>query len=182
MLGRLKSLFLVLCIGGNQLGGGLTYRKGNRWSSELDVSLVSQSFLNSVESFLVHRDIPWPSDHAPIEHEVDLGNFRGQCVVDLLSRSSDLGKHITPKPTGKSQIRLGDINVNGFTQCLLQQNPPSIDNIDDAVYSITHILHTCAKSEKCYCYGECFRLRELMGASAGRSEFEEHLECDQLER
>ena len=48
-----------------QFKGGLTYRQGQVWVSELDSCLISHEYIDKVESFEIIQDLRLPSNHAP---------------------------------------------------------------------------------------------------------------------
>ena len=77
--------------------GGLSFRKKNRWISELDICMISRNDTHLIKSFNVDQRLDFPSDHAPISFSLD-------CVVpppsvdDLCSRADDLGVHVALPP------------------------------------------------------------------------------------
>lgn len=44
----------------------LTYRKREKWISEVDYCLITARYINCVKSFEVNQNTDMPSDHAPL--------------------------------------------------------------------------------------------------------------------
>lgn len=73
----------------HQFRGGLTFRKGRRWVSQIDWAMTSIPVLKHIQSFSVMNDVAVPTDHAPIELIL---NKLETSASELLNRASDLGE------------------------------------------------------------------------------------------
>ena len=133
----------------------LTYRKGNKWISQLDLALVSQSQINAVKTFEVNQyygQKHFPSDHAPITMTFN-PNIRAD-IAKLASESALLGSHNHYKKKIKLSrpgIHPRTINKKRFTETLADISPLNtmdIDeqNIDNIVSNIEETLYTTAKA------------------------------------
>ena len=77
--------------------GGLSFRKRNKWISELDICMISRNDTHRIGSFVVDQRLDFPSDHAPISFSFD-------CVIpppsvgELCLRADDLGVHVAMPP------------------------------------------------------------------------------------
>ena len=127
-----------------QFDGNLTFRKKDRWISQLDWSLVSNACIQNIVSFNILQTATLPSDHAPIT--LTLGKFT--CTGNgLLLSASQLGTSVVPSTrSGRSPIAMQNINHSAFIQLL-----PSPENlweltvdIDGICCEISQILYNTA--------------------------------------
>lgn len=102
-----------LCYRGRQLEGALTFRKRDRWISQLDWAAVSTSAIGTVESFGVLQDTSLPSDHAPIILEMKGLDIPAE---QLLARAEDLGTLEWQNPPGNrpKSIAMTKIDPRAF--------------------------------------------------------------------
>ena len=127
--------------------GGLTYKQGRQWISQLDWGLVSQELLSHVNNFTIIQQTPILTDHAALH--LELVNLPYP-VNDLLCRAKQLGESYVRESTCTTQpIPFHTVDPEKFCS-----NPPStIDlwEINDIEYLCDRIsadLHTAAKSAK----------------------------------
>ena len=69
-----------------------TYRKGDKWISELDLCLVHPELLPMIESLRIGNE-HLPSDHALITVTVDLEKCAADRLPDIFSSALELGEH-----------------------------------------------------------------------------------------
>ena len=51
--------------------GGLTYRQGSQWKSQLDWALCSTDALHLIKNFNIEHNLSLPSNHAPVVIEIE---------------------------------------------------------------------------------------------------------------
>ena len=133
----------------------LTFRRGARWISEVDVCLVSQTIVDSVSSFSVDHNLKMPSDHAPMSVSFDFSLSKlQQDFTYLADRSSLLGLY--PLATGeafcKKPIVFNRIDQDAFQTSMQAVDPPDVDgdNIDvnSNVEFLTDTLYHVAENNK----------------------------------
>ncbi len=121
-----------------------TYRKGNEWTSELDVCVLSPAMVSRVSGFSVVRDESLPSDHAPVSVKISLPSVDTE---SLLARARLLGEHMICVPRNKVCVQ--SINIKYVNEELFLNNLNTMDvdlaSIDDAVKEVTDTLYQCAK-------------------------------------
>ena len=74
--------------------GNFTFKRQNRWISQLDWAVVSEPACENLISFKILQDIDLHTDHAPIT--LKLGNFK-LSASDLYQRSAQLGTSVIPR-------------------------------------------------------------------------------------
>ena len=110
-----------------------TFKRRNQWISELDTTVVSHELLNNLSNFTVHQNDWLPSDHAPISIDLTYNRFNINCIS---SRASNLGGHgslmgqSVNAHIGNKPIRFNQIDVEIFSNKILNSPLPSLDNID----------------------------------------------------
>ena len=83
-----------LKIGDRVWKGNLTYRKKQRWISEVDLCLVSSPLVEAVCHFAIDQNLQYPSDHAPVSVGFDFSCCINSCRIDeLVERSNMLGSY-----------------------------------------------------------------------------------------
>ena len=127
---------------------GKTFRKGNEWTSELDVCMVSSSMVSRVSGFSVIREESLPSDHAPITVTVSLP---GVNIENLLARAHRLGEHVLSRDASlKTKTCRKPIDVKTVDEKLFLDNLVITDSalmsgsIEDTVKEVTDALYQCA--------------------------------------
>ena len=128
--------------------GNLTYKKGGKWTSQLDWCLVSSKALNSVSSFSVLQSTDLPTDHAPIT--VELKGFEPSSL-EILARSAMLGSsHTPPIQLCRKSIPFNTIDQPSF-KALLPQPPQHLFTCNDVNFlasSISDTLYQTASEAK----------------------------------
>ena len=77
--------------------GDLTFRKRQRWISEIDVYLISKCSISMIKNFHVDQRLDIPSDHAPISVALDVGCINSN-LSDVRMRADELGLHAASRP------------------------------------------------------------------------------------
>ena len=128
--------------------GGLTYKQGQNWKSQLDWVICSKNCLESVEQFLIQSDINFPSDHAPITVVVKC-ELSAKTVLEratLLNEDPADINHSRIKP-----MRFHQIDIPKFLMSLPSSELrfPSTDNdVSRLCEQITHEFVLACKSAK----------------------------------
>ena len=112
----------------------LTYKKWEKWTSELDVCVVSRSIVPNITDFLVDQNANLPSDHALVTIKLHIPSQRMD-LKQLVSRSDDLGayQHFGPqfKSLCKSTIQFRRIDTDCFARQLHKNELLCINNNDN---------------------------------------------------
>ena len=102
--------------------GGLTFKQKDRWISQLDWAIVSNTALPDIESFCIIKGIHLPTNHAPIAIKIKQTET---LTEDLLSRARQLGVSYTAQePSVRRPLSMQQID-----QQMFQENLPSADNL-----------------------------------------------------
>ena len=133
--------------------GGLTFRKRERWISEIDYCVVSPKIAQEcVSSFTIIADLEEPicklSDHAPVTV-----CFKFPVDPTLLAeRARNLCQHVVPAISNeecKAPIKLKQIDVSCFKTRLDESEPPEIDLTDfDITLPLAEHLYNLSKECK----------------------------------
>ena len=97
-----------------QLGGNLSFRRGQQWISELDLCLASNDCLEQLSVVNTHQDVKG-SDHAPLCVTLDIPSANVSSIDDLIRRSAVLGKytqHLRPRQIMKKSLQYRSTNLN----------------------------------------------------------------------
>ena len=107
--------------------GDLSFRKKNRWVSEIDLGVANLKALDSIDSFSVNQTEPLPSDHASIELCVKNENVSIE-MQSLLQRSADLGS-ITDATeiSHRRSLPSHQIDKRKFIETISASNIPVLD-------------------------------------------------------
>ena len=114
---------------------GLSYRKGNNWTSELDYCLISLKGLQYVTQFDMVQCLqnkPLPSDHAMLETTLNI-DYRHPYTL-LKKRAYYLGKSTYEKDeevTVCKSILLSRTDAEKVKEHLQNHNPPEIGGRDE---------------------------------------------------
>ena len=126
--------------------GGLTYRKGETWISQLDWALVSTNALEHVQELTIEPQIPVSSDHAALQ--LKLSGFA--CPTsDLLQRATQLGQSFVPSAPHKVPI-----SFNKLDPVILRSHIPETADLWDITDTqtlcdkIADRLYSAAKTAK----------------------------------
>ena len=76
------------------MGGGLSFRRGRRWISEIDLCLAKHDTAKIISSLEIRQEIPG-SDHAPLCVTLNLECDMVTNLNELLGRASALGKTVS---------------------------------------------------------------------------------------
>ena len=136
---------------GNPFPGALTYRQKSNWISQLDWAIISKSAVPQIKSFIFHKDLSLPTDHAAIG--IKLENF-DVTANELLLRAESLGSSHTKNPSlHKRPLQFQRINEAE----LIRNLPNTMDlwssgtDANSLCCSITdHIYEASKKSSKTY--------------------------------
>ena len=144
---------------GKHFPGGLSFRRGARWISELDMCLVSRNALDMLINFHVDNHLLYPSDHAPITITLDISG--SMYDINALVRSAEqLGSHhamlrsaqnlhnTRDKPCRRRPIKHTDITQDAFASSLPMNICDMIhntDSIDQCLEVISDSIYECAK-------------------------------------
>ena len=135
--------------------GGLSFRRGPRWISELDLCLVSRNALDMLNDFLVDNHQRYPSDHAPITIKLDISS--SMLDINALQRNAEqLGSHHAvlrsaqnlphtgEKPHRRRPLKHTNINQRAYVNslpndiCDMIRDTESVDQclevISDSIY------------------------------------------------
>ena len=134
-----------------QLGGGLSFKK-TTWISELDVCIAAREAFSHITSLRMEKDIPLPSDHAPLEMTLNLRSSRVN-TESILRRTAALGSHSIPKAGGPSRgPPLQRVDEAAFRESMQSNTPPdldlSVENIDEIVMNLNYILNQAARASR----------------------------------
>ena len=117
--------------------GGLTYRQGQVWKSQIDWAICSLGCLECVEDFQVVYESSLPSNHAPIY--VTVGND-SSLFVSLVERSRLLKSslEIDQKPNyRKKSLKASQIDKQKLSSFILE--PETVISQDDDDFNIDRI-------------------------------------------
>ena len=97
--------------------GGLTYKQKDKWISQLDWALVSESTLPHVSQYHILKGYKLPTNHAPVA--IHLDGFEC-CLNDLLQRSKLLGVCVqdTNKEDSRRPVSISCIDLDLFKATL----------------------------------------------------------------
>ena len=141
-----------------QFTGGLTYREGKRWISEVDWFICSFEAVSAISSLEIDNSLSVPSDHAPISITINCEPLLSPKVEPLLYRSFQLGSHTVsdkPKscmppgvPKKRRQVKSSDVNRNNFVEKINESFPPDFESqdIDSISQQFSDTMYFAAKS------------------------------------
>ena len=116
----------------NPLGGGLSFRRGGRWLSEIDICMAKHHTAKIISILETRQDIVG-SDHAPLCIQVNLeGKITN--LDEMVYRASSLGKTIVgnqePNKLSRS-ISYKEVSTASFKDTLNQLPPPTVTEASD---------------------------------------------------
>ncbi len=141
---------------GTTLGGDLSFRRGSRWTSEIDLCVVTSDCVRFVSSVEVNKSVKG-SDHAPICVDYATKEMTQVSPTELLERANGLGesyRRIRANESMWKSPRYDTVNLHDFSTELLSLDPPnpdavSIENISEAFRSSSEIIHEAARRNRC---------------------------------
>ena len=130
--------------------GALTFRKRNRWISELDLCVASIQLIPALENLTFDSSERLPSDHAPMSVALNPEQL-GKNWDTLKSRAASLGQHavgLIPKERRlcKKPIPYSRVHSADFENALQNLEPPTNTDLMDALHSFTEVLYDNAKN------------------------------------
>ena len=133
----------------NIFGGNLTFKKGNKWISEIDQCIIHTKMLPALVKVEVRQDFIG-SDHAPIC--ASLNTLTAELLGPILREGAkNLGKSYI-RPTTKSNQLLRtkpykETNVENFKSYMSAHPPPvlTVDNIEGAINTSFQTMRDSAK-------------------------------------
>ena len=122
---------------GKNFGGGLTFRRGASWISEIDICLVKEKALNYLKSVEVNQYISG-SDHAPLMVELNLPVVFESAPELLLERCSNLGSSCYDGENKKNRYMMKSpsykcVDLNRFRSIMNETTPPDLQQINSEV-------------------------------------------------
>ena len=163
----------------NFFQGGLTFRRGKKWISELDLCIISPRLLDCTKSLRVSHNTNDPSDHAPLSVEFlftpDLIHPR-----TLLNRAENTSGHavlmsgaynpsLCRKPIPHHQI-----HPLQFVQQLQNLPPPTVEDgksVDSICAEFSNCIYQCASNAR-------VRAPEPPDYSPDLSRWQRIIDCD----
>jgi hypothetical protein len=135
--------------GEREFPGGLSYRQGRTWVSELDVCITAKEAVSAISNFRIESSKNLPSDHAPLELEINLSQMRRSTNL-LVRRSSALGEYMDPplRGTQRKGPAVHKVNTHEFRNLLMTMPAPLVANqneINEQVSSLNHTLNSIAR-------------------------------------
>ena len=138
---------------GNKIfGGNLSYRKGKKWISELDLCLVHEKSLPLLKEVIVRQEIKG-SDHAPLCVTMDITNSNLIAPL-LLERSKNLGQSYFTVQTKNRKLQRTEhcknVNIEHFKNYMSAHQPPVMTEYDleIALSSSLKVINEGAKNTK----------------------------------
>ena len=127
--------------------GALTFRKRNRWISELDLCVVSKNLIPCISYFAVNQDTSLPSNHAPISASITFPECRIS-LQEVVCRSDEIGKYPskpeqlcrTPIKTDRIDCVLFMEKMNAYdpTHTMSERDPSKLaENFSNLLYATT---------------------------------------------
>ena len=134
-----------LVYNGREFGGGLTFRRGPTWISEIDMCILKENILGLLKSVEINQNI-YGSDHAPLMIQLSFPGTRESTPALLMERSASLGsscydvdypqnKYITKSPSYKY------LDINSFRLLMNETPPPEPQECNEE--EVTIALDTC---------------------------------------
>ena len=121
-----------LSIGEKCMGGDLSFRRGGRWVSEIDMCLARHHTAKIMSNVETRQDVPG-SDHAPLCVGLKLEKDTLTNLNELLCRSSALGKTPVCDKHDKLTRTLSykDVDEEAFVRTLQQLPPPVVTDASE---------------------------------------------------
>ena len=146
-----------LVYGEHTFGGGLSFRRGSNWVSEIDLCITSEKVLNHLKCVEISQNI-LGSDHAPMMVRLNLTSVRNMPISLLTERATDLGRsYFDSNCRNHSYMVRGlackYVDMNRFKIEIERAMPPNLDVINietvcTGLESATRIINRVAKDCK----------------------------------
>lgn len=123
-----KSLVIAnhLSYGNKSLGGNLSYRKGKKWISELDLCLIHEKSLPLIKEVIVRQEVKG-SDHAPLCVTMDIASS-DLIAPSLLDRAKNLGQsYFIPQTMHTKLLKtetFKNVGINNFKSYMSDHQLP----------------------------------------------------------
>ena len=132
--------------------GSLTFKKRNRWISELDLAITSTSLIDCIVDLVLNTSDRMPSDHAALSLSVHLPKDQKIHLKQLITRASYLGEHSVCELQAQFRTRraipYSSISSSDVLTALNDQPPPDTNDITEAVESLAQRLYALARDNK----------------------------------
>ena len=102
--------------------GALTFGKGNNWTSQLDLCVVSEDLIPCVSHFNIDQDTSFPSNHAPVSIGFTFPK-ETMSLQQILIRSADIGCY----PEKPEQLCKRAIPIHRIDNVLFIENIEAVD-------------------------------------------------------
>ena len=132
---------------------GLSFRRRETWISEIDICISSEKTLKFIKSLSTNQDLQLPSDHAPLELEVECpSGFTLGSLDDLMTRSADLSRTVELYQEKRLVTRgplYSTVDKQQFTTQLSSVNLPPIESdLDHHVEWINDTMNNIARKSR----------------------------------
>ena len=132
---------------------GLTFRKRERWISEVDFCLVARKLIPTVVSASVNQSYSFPSDHAPVSVVFEFPtNIPTPAAIQ--ERAQAFGRaepaQISKRhPMQKKAIRKQAVDRENFVEAMSRIQPPHLLNTaEEAAQAMCDIMYKAANDSK----------------------------------
>lgn len=134
-----------------RLPGTLTFRKRNRWISELDLVIASSALIPHVRDLSFNTNLHLPSDHAPVSVLLETPGSTNRTLNNLERQSSHLGELATDinrnaKPICRRALPYSAVATDAFSLAIDAETPPDTDDITAAVECLSQNMYSLAKT------------------------------------
>ena len=123
---------------GRQLGGDLSFKRGNTWVSEIDTCLAKQECIDQILEVHTHQGMRG-SDHAPLSVTVAILTATITNIDMLMKRSEMLGQVYTQANDNQNLKQTPShrkLNLEQLTRTLQEIEPPTINNHEDVEHAV----------------------------------------------
>ena len=157
----LKTLGIVpvnhLMLGSMIANGGLTFRQGSQWKSQLDWALCSVDALFLIKKFNIDRNLRLPSKHALISIEIEgnsVTSFSLMQQAKLLKTTEEEGRGVNNDNFQKMPVKFNSLDVNKFQTLLpdpwsLLSSDNDGNQINELCNNIEKVLYNVSVNSKC---------------------------------
>ena len=119
--------------------GNLTFKRKNKWISQLDWAMVSTQLIPYIVNFDVNQQISLPTDHAPIVLELQLPENSNQLEKFAKNLGQEYTIHQVESPHCKPPIKMPRIDLTKFQNIL--PNPDQFDEEMERNMTTTDMLN-----------------------------------------
>ncbi|KAK8376614.1 hypothetical protein O3P69_009908 [Scylla paramamosain] len=122
---------------GKLLGGDLSFRRRERWLSEIDLCVIKNECVDMITNLHMDQTVP-RSDHAPLCVTVTIAARQAASYTELLRRASALGKPRCAEkiqPSLPKSIQYKDVDLGALTR-ELQVTPTPVLTENSEVHEV----------------------------------------------